>query len=137
MNLLKSIIKGIKLEKILNLTQHRATKEQKDAGLIEPMEAAKAEIKTLLTFNEISDCSQIKMKSRARLLTLIAREYRKYGIAKILIEGESFFMPVLARALKEEFLIPVYAFSKRIVTVENGKEVSYFKHKGFVESADM
>ncbi|MCD6434695.1 MAG: hypothetical protein J7L14_03710 [Candidatus Diapherotrites archaeon] len=117
--------------KILNLTQHEATKEQLEAGVTEPV--LKEMVKRALTFEQIP--TRALLKQRARMLALYAKEEQAdYA----LIGGAPFFMSTLERALKEEGITPIYAFSKRECIEEkmpdgSVEKVQVFRHIGFVE----
>ena len=115
---------------ILNLTQHKATKEQVQAGVVEPKN--KEEIQKLLTFNEMPD--KIEIRKRARALANIALEE---GCKKVMIGGAPYLMGELESELKFYDIIALYAFSKRVteeIQTENGTEKKIiFKHEGFIE----
>jgi len=116
---------------IINLTQHKPTQEQIEAGVIEPNEI-KSNIQTLLTFDEIPTKEEIE--DRAFRLARIAYEE---GADKALIGGAPYLMSALENELKKLKIQPLYAFSKRVVeevTTENGTEKKvFFKHEGFIE----
>ena len=120
--------------KILNLTQHEATKEQIEAGVIEP--ASKGYIRELLTFEELP--SQKELERRAKELAWLAEAYRSEGITKVMIGGAPYFMSTLEKVLKEHGFTPLYAFSKRECIEEKRpdgsvKKTQVFRHIGFVE----
>jgi len=116
---------------IANLTQHMATSEQKDAGVVDLVERMD-EIRTLLTFEDIPDKNE--MEERALRLAKIVKEEGVFN--KVMIGGAPFFMSTLEKVLKEEGFDVVYAFSKRVVEEkeENGEiiKIARFKHIGFV-----
>lgn len=118
-------------KQILNLTQHPATEEQKDAGVIEPKD--KKKIQGLLTFERKPSIDEIS--ERADKLARIAL---MSGCKKAMIGGAPFLMPSLAFYIKRSGIQPVCAFSKReSVEKEVGgkiKKVSVFKHLGFTEA---
>jgi len=124
---------------ILNLTQHKATKEQIETGVVEPTE--KDYIQTLLTFEEIP--SREEIKKIAKLLAGYAPLWfnrngiDKYHDRKALIGGAPFLMSALENELRKHRIEPLYAFSKRISEEKevNGKIVktNVFKHIGFVK----
>lgn len=123
------------MEKVLNLTQHNATPDQMQAGVVEP--EGKAEIRELLTFEELPTDRHVW--ERACTLARLARvECEKLGAKKVMIGGAPFLMAYLQRALNLHGLDAVFAFSKR-VTVEEPqpdgtvKKTQIFKHEGFVE----
>lgn len=117
---------------MLNLTQHPATSEQLEAGVVEPF--SKEEVQRLLTF-ESRPCSEI---IRARAAELVARAMGE-GAVTAMIGGAPFFMGPLERALAEAGVTPYYAFSVRESTeVPDGaggvRKTMVFRHAGFVEA---
>ena len=117
--------------KILNLTQHPATTEQVEAGVIEPTD--KAAVQQVLTFDTIPSAAE--MERRAYVLAYIAAQS---GCKKAMIGGAPFFMSTLEKALAQNGIHPVYAFSQResVETIkEDGTVVksAVFRHVGFVE----
>lgn len=118
--------------KILNLTQHNATPEQVAAGVIEPTPEVKARIRELLTFNELPAPGEIA--ARAEELARIAAEAEAEAA---MIGGAPYLMSALERALIEEGVEPLYAFSRREIVEEKTeggevRKVSIFRHLGFV-----
>jgi len=121
------------VKRILNLTQHPATPSQRKAGVVEPDEELKKEIKRLLTFEELPD--KVDISTRAYYLAQIAYEA---GYKFALIGGAPYLMSALERHLKASGVTPVYAFSKRETiekTMPDGSVVKtqVFKHLGFIE----
>jgi len=124
---------------ILNLTQHQATKEQAEAGIVEPCE--KKYIQKLLTFNEFP--SRELIKKRAKLLAGYAHLWfnrkgvDKYHERKALIGGAPYIMSALENELKKYRIEPLYSFSQRISEEKeiDGKVVktNVFKHIGFIK----
>ena len=116
---------------IVNLTQHDATPDQRDAGVV-AVETYSNHVKELLTFDEIP--SPIEMGRRAIKLAEYAYES---GCKKAMIGGAPFFMSTLEKALIDQGITPVYSFSQR-VSVENTNadgsvsKSNVFKHLGFV-----
>ena len=123
--------------RILNLTQHAPTKEQKENGVFEPNAEDKEVIREYLTFNNIPSKRNIKM--RAKALSDIAFKYNiEQGIQKVLIGGAPYLMSSLERSLIAKGLTPVYAFSKRVskeITLPSGsvEKKMIFRHEGFIE----
>jgi len=120
--------------RIINLTQHPATPDQIKAGVIEPRN--KGKIRELLTFNELPNKDELKVRAKALVDYITIDEETKFNAA--MIGGAPFFMSVLENALRRMGIIPLYAFSKREVvekTLPSGKVVKtqVFKHLGFVE----
>lgn len=133
---------------ILNLTQHMATPEQLDAGVVEPSGEAKAVITALLTFDILP--TQEDIEERAMALAGLAYDEigrlaaeRGFPItadegACVMIGGAPFLMPRLEMAIRRhEPLEPVYAFSERVSTEQiqpdgSVRKVNTFRHLGFV-----
>jgi len=117
------------MNKILNLTQHTATKEQVEVGVVEPQD--KAAVQELLTFDSIP--SRDEMVERARKLGNIVVDS---GCSKAMIGGAPYFMGVLEAYLYHFGVKSLYAFSKRVSveTVVDGvvTKTNVFKHQGFV-----
>ena len=118
---------------ILNLTQHNITKEQEDAGVIEPRE--KQVVRMLLTFEEFP--TEEDIIKRAKKLAFYAS---KYLCNRVMIGGAPFLMPSLTRELLKVGKIPVCAFSRRVVEEVHDKgdviKVSVFRHQGFIELSE-
>lgn len=121
---------------VLNLTQHPATIEQSDAGVVDLAESDMRELQKLLTFNELP--SKEEIKERALSIANMAESYG-FNNHKVMIGGAPYLMKVLERVLKDYGIRPVYAFSKREVvekTMPDGsiQKLSVFRHNGFVEA---
>jgi len=88
---------------ILNLTQHKASKEQIDAGVVEPGENLKKDVIKGITFDDIPKESSLTTRA-----FLLAQKASNTGCKKAMIGGAPFFMPRLAEALKKvpEFKAP-------------------------------
>lgn len=119
--------------KILNLTQHIATKEQQEAGVIEPIN--KQEVQELLTFHTLPTKQEITNKAIA--LVSIAL---KSNVEAVMIGGATYLMGTL------ETMFSIYApdiqvlhvFTTRTVQetlLPNGtvEKKVLFKHSGFVQ----
>lgn len=139
---------------MVNLTQHALTKEQythnnEELTVVTYKPYAKEvenDIIEFLTFNEIPTKEEIS--KRADLLAIIASNTikqaenlseipatRKYA----LIGGAPYLMGALEKALKEQGIQPLYAFSQResIEKVNPDGSVTktaIFKHKGYIEA---
>ena len=118
---------------ILNLTQHKATPAQVEAGVVEPSDWSKDQIRQILTFEEIPDRSELLR--RAEQLTVIAANYRA---SRVMVGGASYFMEPLCVTLREWDITPVFAFSRRESveeTLPDGsvRKSQVFQHLGFVE----
>lgn len=116
----------VEKEVIINLTQHSASAEQLEDGVVEPAE--KAAVQAAITFDAIP--SSEEMVQRAQFLVSIAKES---GAKKAMIGGAPFFMSTLERVLSAHGITPVYAFSVREAIEKDGVKTSIFKHAGFVE----
>lgn len=117
--------------KIVNLTQHGASPEQKAQGVVEPED--KALVQSLLTFDTIP--SKEEMAERAEALARVATSH---DTDSAMIGGAPYFMSVLENTLKAHGVKPVYAFSVREsadVPQADGsvRKVAVFRHLGFVE----
>ncbi len=116
---------------ILNLTQHNATQDQIDAGVVEPKD--KTNIQSLLTFEQMPSRALLEERAAA-LAGVVAVE----GYEVAMIGGAPFFMPPLELALQKNDIQPVYAFSVResveTTDPETGQvsKTAIFKHLGFV-----
>lgn len=117
--------------KILNLTQHKATPEQLQAGVYEPED--KKLVQEYLTFTSLPSVQDIK--NQALNLACYARFI---GATHAMIAGAPYLMSALENALKEFNIVPMYAFSERVSidkTNDDGSvtKTAVFKHVGFVE----
>jgi len=120
---------------ILNLTQHPATPEQKQAGVVDLDEPLASELRYMLTFYRIP--SKHEVVARANGIAEMAYAYEprpKYAM----IGGAPFLMAPLEKALLARGISPVYAFSRRETRehrLEDGtvEKVTIFRHIGFVE----
>ena len=121
------------MEKIVNLTQHAVSDEQKLAGVVEPAE--KERVKTLLTFDDLPTLEM--MRERAAELADIAAAEK---VDAAMIGGAPYFMAPLEVALLWKGVKPLYAFSRRETVEEQLPEggvrkTAVFRHLGFVEAA--
>lgn len=116
---------------IINLTQHNPTPEQVADGVVD-YPHIKAEVKELLTFNDIP--SQEEILRRAEELTNIVK---RYDGGSAMIGGAPYLMGTLEQTLKKARIQPLYSFTER-VSVENNNpdgsvtKTAVFKHKGWV-----
>ena len=142
-------------EKILNLTQHRATPEQLAAGVVDLSEQERAEVARLLTFDTLP--TREDLKKRANELAEFAREavlareplavqnqmlneviHPGVCFGYVMVGGAGFFMPFLERALEQNQVGVRHAFSVRESveeTLPDGsvRKTNIFRHVGFVE----
>ena len=131
---------------ILNLTQHPATPEQVEAGVVDLPADSREEIKGLLTFEEIPTPSEIEARASsiaARIALWYRGRYHTEGksipeLYGAMIGGAPYLMPELERKIANHFVVPVYAFSRRESSekVVDGEVVktSKFVHLGFVKA---
>jgi len=118
---------------ILNLTQHAATLEQIEAGVVDLDAVKRSQLQKLLTFDAIP--SAVDVMSRA---LGIAEMAKAENCKKAMIGGAPFLMSALEDALDAALISAVYAFSQR-VSVESVSadgtvtKVNVFKHVGFVD----
>lgn len=118
---------------ILNLTQHSATQDQLEAGVVDLAPEQKEVLKDLLNFQEIPSYEEIRTKA-----TSIAKIAHKSGVKAAMIGGAPYLMGVLEAVLKCNGIKPLYSFTQRVSvekTQEDGTVVktAVFKHIGFVE----
>ena len=126
---------------ILNLTQHPATPEQVDAGVLDLSKEHRAVLSGWLTFNTCPTGREIT--DRADLIAQAASGDSKtvtapLGVTFALIGGAPFLMSALENALIERGITPMYAFSVResaeqIMTNGSVIKTNVFKHVGFVQ----
>ena len=115
---------------ILNLTQHDATPEQIQAGVVEP--SYKEIVKKLLTFEELPTSGILK--TRADKLAMYASSS---GYKSAMIGGAGYFLPYLEQALLAAGVRPLHAFSLRESADQaqpdgSVKKSVVFRHVGFV-----
>ena len=117
--------------RIVNLTQHDASVEQKEGGVFEPHQ--KEKVKSCLTFSSLPDREEIQ--KRALRLAQIAESEK---VDSAMIGGAPYLMSALEEALIKKGINPLYAFSKRESiekTLPDGgvEKTQVFRHLGFVE----
>ncbi len=116
---------------MLNLTQHMATTEQIQAGVVEPTSVAKKEIQNLLTFNTIDETNEVCARADA-----IAKIAKEHGVNSAMIGGAPYLMTALEQALLNLEIKPYYAFTERVVeevhTANGVEKKAVFRHVGFV-----
>jgi hypothetical protein len=129
---------------ILNLTQHIASADQINAGVIDFPPALRADIAALLTFNDCPTTDDIA--ERANEIANMAVENARSddhgaGAASFalsaMIGGAPWLMAPLANALRDQGIVPLFSFSKRNsidVPQADGSVVktAIFKHAGWL-----
>ena len=128
--------------KILNLTQHKATLEQLQQGVVNVHDDIHSAMVDLLTFVGLPTKAEVKEvanKLAALVQNEIINSYEKesYYINKVMIGGAPFLMQPLANAIERMGYEVVYAFSERVSIETIGSDgtvtkVNQFKHIGFV-----
>ena len=121
-------------ERIYNLTQHQATPEQIEAGVVDLPESNRSILKQLLTFDTIP--THQEMNQRASAIIALLPDNLTRG-TKVMVGGAPFFMGTIECMCACHDLIPVHAFSKRVSWEErmpNGivEKRSSFVHEGFI-----
>ena len=117
---------------ILNFTQHAATAEQLDAGVIDLMQHDQAVLKSMLNFVGLPSIDDVRNRAYD-----IAKLAENLFAEQVMIGGAPFLMPVLQVELQKRGITVLYAFSERVSVekIVNGVVVktNEFKHSGFVE----
>jgi hypothetical protein len=128
---------------IINLTQHPATQEQKDAGVCDVAPERQKRLQQLLTFEEVPSIHELRARA-AQLFhifedeTLNADWEEKESWPRAMIGGAPYFMAPLEEIFISESITVVYAFSQRKSVEEQQADGSVVKrtvfvHEGFVE----
>lgn len=124
---------------ILNLTQHAASAEQVDAGVVDLAEDKRQELIKLLTFDTLPSQEEIASRAQAiaDLAALSGEEDTPPEAA--MIGGAPFLMASLENALVLNGIVPLYAFSRRESveeTQEDGsiRKTAVFRHLGFIDA---
>lgn len=117
---------------VLNLTQHKATPEQKAQGVVDLAEEKFAILGGMLTF--VGMPSRIEVLERAHQ---IAETFTAGYAGDVMIGGAPFLMGALHERLEHFGCTPYYAFSERVsieITNADGSvtKTNVFKHVGFV-----
>lgn len=122
---------------ILNLTQHPATPEQVDAGVVDlPTEIREAVI-ALLTVDALPTRQEIEDRC-ADIAMLAATAFENHPV-QAMIGGAPWMMACLESALLDQGIAPVYAFSVR-ESIEQSqpdgsvRKINVFRHAGFVSA---
>ena len=123
----------MKMNEIINLTQHPATADQVVAGVVDLPEQEREVLKDLLTFDEPPTHREV-VERAAQIVALT----RDHGAERAMIGGAPYLMGPLERLLKAWGVQPFYAFTRREVVEEELPDGSVnkravFRHAGWVE----
>jgi len=130
------------MERILNLTQHKATPEQVAAGVVDLADNKRTILTGWLTFNNlpsadvISDVAETIAQACCGDSLTFGDMAEEYGYA--MIGGAPFLMSALENALIKRGVTPLYAFSVResaeqVLPDGTVRKTNVFKHLGFVQ----
>jgi len=117
---------------IVNLTQHKATIDQLGTGVFDLSEDIREELVHWLTMDEMPDKNELCLRA-----VKIGQIAAGTGCKKAMIGGHNLLMPGVDMILRAHGILPLYAFSKRMVVENGGKKVVMFKHEGLVELPDQ
>jgi len=124
---------------IINLTQHPATQEQKEAGVRDVAPELRERLHQLLTFEEAPNVHELR--GRAAQLFRIFEDEADWGKEQFwpcaMIGGAPYLMSHLEECFLSESITVVYAFSQRKSVEEQQADGSIVKrtvfvHEGFV-----
>ena len=121
---------------MLNITQHTATKEQVEDGVIDPAQEVKVQIQKLITFDQSVMKEPEQLWNRAKALVgLVKRTYPE--INRVMVGGALYFMPALVKELKEQGFEVFFSYTDRVSSEVHNADGSVtktlvFKHLGFV-----
>ena len=123
-------------KRIMNLTQHTATPEQRAAGVFDLGPEERDQLRKLLTFESIPTLVEVGERA-SKIAALAAKEREERGVDFAMIGGAPYLLSTLEEKLKEVGVLPLYAFSKRESveeTLPDGsvRKVQVFKHLGCV-----
>lgn len=124
---------------ILNLTQHAATLDQIEAGVVDLPAASRASASELLTFTQCPDADEIRARAVA-LATIAAYSDLLTRHGRAMIGGAPWLMGPLAAALRDRGIEPLYAFSRResvdqVQPDGSVRKTAVFRHAGWVPAA--
>ena len=121
---------------ILNLTQHPATTEQIEAGVVDLPDSVRPALIGWLTFSQLP--SREEIEDRAEALALLADSLLpEEGNPAAMIGGAPYLMAALEAALRNQRIRPLYAFSRResaeqVLPDGTVRKTSIFRHAGFI-----
>lgn len=119
---------------IINLTQHKATNDQVNYGVVDLPQELHTKLVELITFNDIPQSGE--MIKRANAIVELVQSFDD-NADFAMIGGAPFFMAILEDTLNDAAIQPLYAFSKRVSVEEVQADGTVakkvvFKHEGFV-----
>ena len=136
---------------ILNLTQHKASCEQRKAGVIDLPKEYRTRLQDLLTFDELPT-KKVVQDRVMKILELVYKylsgnvekweniiddimqdELEKNKINAFMIGGALWLMKPMIEDYSH-FTKVVFAFSKREVIEKDDVKTSVFKHIGFIDA---
>jgi hypothetical protein len=142
---------------IVNLTQHPATLEQREAGVIDLEGSDLTQLKSALTFDDLP--TQDEIIGRAETIATLAcaaignddiyeqmareamgDEDIGFTPAQAVIGGAPWLMPAMIQSLLARGIDPLFAFTKREAVEERQpdgsvRKTAVFRHAGFVPVA--
>lgn len=127
---------------IINATQHKATLDQKQAGVVDLPENLRNRLIGAITFNFLPEKQDLR--DRAIEVINILDDFKHLANITenriyVMIGGAPYFMSTLEEFLKRSGnYVPCYAFSQRISVekvLPDGTvtKTQTFKHEGFIE----
>jgi len=128
---------SVKTRTVLNLTQHKATPDQLEDGVIDVKPIHLAVLKTALTFNTLPEYDDYGIKERCDVLVFLVNNYK--GVENVMIGGAPWLMSPLVFAMHKANVNVFYAYSERVseetMDPDTGIVVktNVFKHVGLVE----
>lgn len=122
--------------KILNLTQHVSTPEQRAQSVIDLEGSARKQLQSLLTFETLPSREEVGQRARA-IAILAAISAAKTGAKAAMVGGAPYLLSTLEKELVGVHIAPVYAFSVRESTEQaqpdgSVRKMQIFRHVGFV-----
>lgn len=121
---------------MINLTQHNATPDQLQAGVVDLPAETQHVVRSILTFEEPPTAEEMYYRAEelANIVTTVGE-----GPCDVMVRGAPFFASALERALARANHTVHYAFSKRESADQpqpdgSVKKVAVFRHTGFVRS---
>ncbi len=122
------------MNRIVNLTQHAASPEQRAAGVFDLEREKRERLQRSLTFVAPPDASDIL--TRAEDVAALAGD-----APSAMIGGATYLMGALEHALRRRGVRVLHSFTQRVVSEEQQPDgsvqrVIVFRHEGFVEPPD-